>query len=262
MTATGPVSNGPIEDLLTGLRRGVPGHRTGRGRELIREISDGLHDAATEYREAGLSTTDAEQRAVDDFGDVAAAAALCREQIGVASGIRSAVLVAIAFPAMLACWGLYFALFDGARRTVDAQLLRSAHVDHRMLDAAAGVLGDPETAGVIIGNGFTIIGLTAAGLALVAARRLQLRSRGGSGETRPVVLAFAVTTLASVLLTYLLAAVTGGPFDTGATAALAERVAQWISSLLAVLVTWAACSALRHNLTSPMAAEGHHRSAA
>ena len=103
-----------IDGLLTDLRTRLawtPGRR-----DLLAEVRDGLTDAADAYRRAGLSATEAETKAVADFGDPAWAAAAYADR----DVARSARWTALALgPGYLVCLGGWLVATRLAGTTAD-----------------------------------------------------------------------------------------------------------------------------------------------
>ncbi|WP_020576444.1 permease prefix domain 1-containing protein [Actinopolymorpha alba] len=97
----GPYS--PIADYLRELERALPGPRTVR-RDLLGELADGLHDAVEAHTRAGLSTHQAEVRAVEASGQVAELASAYRTELAVAQSRRTARLFALSMPSLVLAW--------------------------------------------------------------------------------------------------------------------------------------------------------------
>lgn len=210
------VDHGSIDVLLAALRRALP--RSAAGRELIAEIGDGLQDAAAAYVAAGLSVSEAERRAVLDYGDVAESMALCRAELEVRRTRRSALVVAVGYPAMLCCWGLFYLCFA---------------------DVGSAGAGSRQ-----VGNGFNVVGGLTCLAALITIGLLGRRSRTPGRARRWIAIGFAVLTGLSIGITYLLSAVTHAPPGAPAGEVAARLVVQAISTLATVLMLGAAVLAV------------------
>jgi hypothetical protein len=110
-------------------------------RSMIAEVHDGLHDAAEAYRAGGLDPQRAAATAVRDFGTAREVAPLMQEELTLRQGRRTAILVAVSFPAMLVGWDLLWmygegGLWSAAPNTV-AGLARSVDVASGLAGAAA-----------------------------------------------------------------------------------------------------------------------------
>ncbi|SHN05715.1 permease prefix domain 1-containing protein [Cryptosporangium aurantiacum] len=93
----------PVAALLGDLRARLRGpHRVRHA--LLQEVDDGLQDAAAAYREAGLAPGEAARRAAAEFGDPADLAPLYQAELDASQGRRSAMLIAVAYPAMTLSW--------------------------------------------------------------------------------------------------------------------------------------------------------------
>lgn len=201
-----------IADLVAALRTRIPHTRTGSGRELITEVRDGLEDAATAYRSAGLPATAAERRAVEDFGvaEIDLIADQCRTELGAAATTRAAAVVGVGYALILGCWSLYYAIFGSVTRF---------------------------TNGTAAGSGFTVIGAITVLSALVTVGFLRHRRRR-AGRIQPVTIAFAVFATASLVATYLLALLSHRS-PHGPTAGLvAGVVVQGLSSAITCVMAW------------------------
>lgn len=87
---------------LARMLRGPAGVR----RSMLAEARDGLEDAAAAYEEGGLGPREAAGLAVRDFGSVAEIAPLYQEELTARQGRRTALLLAVVFPAMMLAWDL------------------------------------------------------------------------------------------------------------------------------------------------------------
>jgi hypothetical protein len=95
----------PVGAHLGELGRALRGP-AGLRRSLLREARDGLEDAAAAYRAAGHPPPRAAELAVRDFGPLAPVAAAFQDELAAGQGRRTALLLAVAFPALLVGWDL------------------------------------------------------------------------------------------------------------------------------------------------------------
>lgn len=98
-----------IDTYVHTLERLLPGPRGPRA-EMLRELADGLHDAASAHESAGLSRAEAERRAVEESGAPDELAPDYREVLVAAQGKRTARLFALGSLASLAAWNLVWRL--------------------------------------------------------------------------------------------------------------------------------------------------------
>jgi biotin transporter BioY len=93
-----------IGELLTELDGSLAGPRKWRV-DLLTELRDSLCDNASAYSSAGMAPDVAEAKVVDEFGPCADAAALYQRELVAVQGRRTALLVAVGFPAFVVLWG-------------------------------------------------------------------------------------------------------------------------------------------------------------
>lgn len=105
MTTTNHATLSPIEDCLTELDRVLIGRR-GAKADLLAEARDGLRDAAEAYRAGGWSETEAQRRAVADFGQVREIAGDYQAELSMHNGVRTLWLLVLGVPAMQTSWEL------------------------------------------------------------------------------------------------------------------------------------------------------------
>ncbi|WP_370940284.1 permease prefix domain 1-containing protein [Amycolatopsis sp. cg13] len=105
MTTTSRAATSPIDGYLAELDRVLVGRR-GTKADLLAEARDGLRDAAEAYREGGWSETEAQRRAVADFGHVREVAGDYQAELSVHNGVRTLWLLVLGVPAMQASWEL------------------------------------------------------------------------------------------------------------------------------------------------------------
>lgn len=110
---------------------------------MIAEVRDGLDDAAAAYRADGLDPEQAAAVAVQDFGEVHEIAPLLQEELTAQQGRRTALLLAVAFPAMLLAWDVLWKAgnaWTAPPPAVVALLARAVDVLTVLVTAAALVL--------------------------------------------------------------------------------------------------------------------------
>jgi len=73
-------------------------------RSMLTEVRHGLADAVADHRERGLDPGRAAAAAVHDFGPVHAVAPLMQEELTARQGRRTALLLAVVFPAEVLAW--------------------------------------------------------------------------------------------------------------------------------------------------------------
>ncbi|MCO1660146.1 permease prefix domain 1-containing protein [Pseudonocardia humida] len=93
----------PLDAHLAELDRSLRGPARAR-RDIVREARDGLDDAADAYRRGGVDPHTAARLAVRDFGPVAEIAPLYQDELAAGQGRRTALLLAIALPALMVGW--------------------------------------------------------------------------------------------------------------------------------------------------------------
>lgn len=224
-----------IDQYVAQLRRKVRGPLLPR-RGMLRELRDGLLDAADAHRAAGASDAEAQRLAVEEFGPVEVVAAGVRTELAAVAARYLAGLIVV-------LGAVQFALATYTWTT------------------AAAAQGWPQPApwyGVLSQavdvSSFAFMGL--AGLAVLAlGRGARLL------PTRRVVRVMAVVTLADVVLHV----VSGALLSAFAPASMTEwngpeLVAMSLLSVVSTLwITWLAVSCLR--LTSRRAEDGVHDAA-
>jgi hypothetical protein len=158
----------PIAAHLAELARSVRGPGRAR-RSVLREVHDGLDDAADAYRRAGVDADRAARLAVRDFGPVAEVAPLYQDELAAAEGKRTAVLLAVGVPVVVLSWSLLW-----------------------MSGVAAG---PPAPAAV---GALSVVQDVGAGLATAVALVLLGLSYRRTAAPRPVAAAAAVVAIATV----------------------------------------------------------------
>ncbi|MGW7538372.1 permease prefix domain 1-containing protein [Amycolatopsis sp. NPDC054798] len=93
----------PIDGYLAELDRALVGRR-GAKADLLAEARDGLLDAAEAYREGGWSETEAQRRAVADFGQIREVAGDYQAELSMHNGVRMLWLLVFGVPVMETSW--------------------------------------------------------------------------------------------------------------------------------------------------------------
>jgi hypothetical protein len=93
----------PVERYLTELGRALRGPRR-RKADLLAEARDSLVDATEAFEADGLSLPDAKEHAVAEFGELAEVVPGYREELGIAQGRRTAVLLTLVMMAQPIVW--------------------------------------------------------------------------------------------------------------------------------------------------------------
>jgi hypothetical protein len=107
-------------------------------RSMIAEVHDGLHDAATAYRMSGLDPQRAAATAVRDFGAVHEVAPLMQDELTARQGRSTALLLCVAFPAMVVGWDLLWTAGVGWASPAPAVVVALARVQDVASAAIAG----------------------------------------------------------------------------------------------------------------------------
>ena len=132
----------PVATHVAELDRVLRGPRAVK-RSMIAEVRDGLVDAVADHRERGLDPERAATAAVRDFGTVRELAPLLQDELTARQGRHTALLLVVAFPALLVAWDAVWAVGDGwvppASPTV-AALARAVDLTTVLTAAAALVL--------------------------------------------------------------------------------------------------------------------------
>lgn len=102
---TTAVGTDPVEAHVAELERALRGPAKAR-RGMVREVRDGLTDAADAYRRGGLDPHRAAHLAVRDFGPVTEVAQLYQEELAAGQGRRTAQLLAVGAPGLVLGWDL------------------------------------------------------------------------------------------------------------------------------------------------------------
>lgn len=224
-----------IDQYLAQLRREVRGPLLPR-RGMLRELRDGLHDAADAHRSAGAPDAEAQRLAVEEFGPAEVVAAGVRAELAAVAARYLAGLVALLGSAQ-------FAL-----------------ATHAWTTAAAGQdWPEPPPWYGVLSRAVDVSSFAFIGLAAVAVPVLGRGARLLS--TRRVVRTVAVVTLAGVVLQVAAGAVLSAfsPAGAGAWDGPESVAMSLLSAGSTVWIGWLAVSCLR--LTSRRAEDGVHDAA-
>jgi hypothetical protein len=123
------------DDVLGTLERSLRGPRRARA-DMIREVRDGLEDAAAAYRESGLDGREARRRAHADFGDPRDVAAGLQVELTARYGRRTAAGMALAFPALVLLWDSLWVVDTKAPRLSPVSAWLSRAIDALSLTCA------------------------------------------------------------------------------------------------------------------------------
>ncbi len=96
-----------IEQAVRSVGRELPRAAVLRRRDLLAEIRDGLEDATEQYQARGLSETEAQRRAVADFGDPRAAGRELAETLVASATRRAATVLGPGYLLMLCGWAVF-----------------------------------------------------------------------------------------------------------------------------------------------------------
>jgi hypothetical protein len=105
-------THAPIEETLCALAARMPPLGVSR-RSMLREVRDGLEDAAEAYRAAGLDPDSAVRRAVADFGEVEDVAAEFTELTLARAGQNAALALGPGYLGVLGAWAIDLSLRSG-----------------------------------------------------------------------------------------------------------------------------------------------------
>jgi len=120
-----------IEAYVTALSERLHGPRALTD-DVLTEVRDGLGDAADAYRSAGLTESEAERRAVTEFGEVAVLAPQFQRELALAQGRRTALKLGAMLPLAVFISGLSWkylhpAIAAGAMHPQPLQYVIAAH---------------------------------------------------------------------------------------------------------------------------------------
>ncbi len=102
----------PVATHVAELDRVLRGPRAVK-RSMLAEMRDGLTDAVADHRERGLDPERAATAAVREFGTVRELAPLLQDELTARQGRHTALLLVVAFPALLLAWDAVWAVGDG-----------------------------------------------------------------------------------------------------------------------------------------------------
>lgn len=97
------ISLKPVEAYVARLGSALSGPRRKKA-DLLAEARDSLVDATEAFEARGLTRDEAEQRAVDEFGDLAEVAPAYRTELGYAQSRRTAALLSLVMLAQPIIW--------------------------------------------------------------------------------------------------------------------------------------------------------------
>lgn len=196
----------PVLDDLAARLRGPHGVR----KALLREVGDGLRDAAEAYEEAGVPPVEAARRAADEFGDPAELAPLYQAELDAVQGRRAAVLIALAYPTLTLSWDAlwrYASAGDGSASpesvTTVAALLDSGSYGVALAAAVAVPLFGRASATWIrrLALGIGTLGWLSLLLILVSSTWLAQANDGAAPQLRsevPAMLVVGLTVVATL----------------------------------------------------------------
>lgn len=96
---------GVIDDYMTALEGALRGPRRAKA-DLLAEVRDGLTDAAAAHERTGLGRQASQRQAVQEFGAVGEIAPGYQAELGLAQGLRTALLVLSVLAAQPLAWGM------------------------------------------------------------------------------------------------------------------------------------------------------------
>jgi len=179
--------------------------------DLLTEACDSLVDAASAYRSEGLSWTEAQRRAVAEFGEVGLVAPGYQDELGLAQTRRTGLLVAAVVAAQPLVWRLHTGQGDGSPHpvylaldeamrwlgglSIAAALLAvlAAGVGVRFLGVRSGLIRAAGRGGLLVAGSFTVFSLI---MTLLATPRHCLLDANGV----PYTVAFLVVPMTVVAL--------------------------------------------------------------
>lgn len=113
-------------------------HGPGRvRRNILREVHDGLTDAAEAHAAGGLDPVAAEEQAVAEFGTVDELAHLYQAELTVRRGRATALFVIVAFPGMVLGWDLVWRAGVGWSSQPGPAELELVHMLSRIIDTTS-----------------------------------------------------------------------------------------------------------------------------
>jgi hypothetical protein len=190
----------PVAAHVAELDRLLRGPGTAK-RSMIAEVHGGLQDAADAYREDGLEPLPAAAAAVRDFGPAREVAPLMQDELTVRQGRATALLLALAFPAMVLGWDLLWRSgigWSGPKPGVVTALARLQDVASFVIAAAAlALLAATFRRGAAPRWVTALAGLTAAAGALVCGGAAIVMNLAHAQQAGPM---FATRPLALVAL--------------------------------------------------------------
>lgn len=131
----------PVETYLTELSRALTGPRRCRA-DLMAEARDSLEDATEAFEADGLDRWEAEQQAVQDFGELDEVVPGYRAELGIAQGRRTALALCLVMLAQPIIWkeGIWIWNQDPGSATAYTAFLNQLVKGVGMLTIAGSVL--------------------------------------------------------------------------------------------------------------------------
>jgi hypothetical protein len=150
-----------VDQHVADLARALRGPARTR-RSMLREVRDGLRDAAAAHRRCGLDPQQAAVRAVHDFGPVPVVAQAFQTELVARQGRWTALLLLVAFPGMTLGWDLLWRSGGVAWHASPAQPVS---------DVVVGLARVQDTAAVLVSM-MAVVLLAATFHRAVSARRI------------------------------------------------------------------------------------------
>ncbi|GAA0946929.1 permease prefix domain 1-containing protein [Pseudonocardia zijingensis] len=179
-------------------------------RSMLTEVRHGLADAVADHRERGLDERRAAAAAVHDFGPVHAVAPLMQEELTARQGRRTALLLAVVFPAELLAWDVLWWTGHGWSQPPTTQVMALARaVDALSVLVAATALvlllatfrRAPLPGRVTGATGLlAVLGVAGCGGLSVVMNLLSSHPAGPAGPVPPAVGVVGAATLVVVVL--------------------------------------------------------------
>lgn len=212
----------PITDLVDSLGRRLPGGARSR-RDVLDEVTDCLRSAQEAYLASGHDEMRAADLAVVDFGPVEDAAADYRAEVSAGAVRRTATVLAVGYPLMMAAWAVVSFVVPTPRQVAPHWITGS----FTWISAAVVVI--------------------AAVVLLVVRRRARTSVPVGSLTVALPLVALVASVL--TLTASLLTAVLGTSLDVGGAGSVLRATVEWTSGLF-VFATWfSSFRCLRHRPT-------------
>ncbi|GAB2758072.1 permease prefix domain 1-containing protein [Amycolatopsis magusensis] len=114
----------PVDEYAAALSAALHGPARVKAR-LVEEIRDGLADAVADHAGAGLTSREAAELAVREFGTVEELVPSCQRELTIGQTRATARMVAVAVPVLIVCW---LAVWSGRELPEAAQVLAAIGV--------------------------------------------------------------------------------------------------------------------------------------